>query len=94
MKKWAKSHKQHQSSSVCGPFYNRAHSAERRVTFTTFWTSGLSGLKNTFVAKALELFLGMIVQEAANVTIERGSKRVETYHLYVCKINFYTFYLG
>ncbi|RDX44644.1 histone-fold-containing protein, partial [Lentinus brumalis] len=31
--------------------------------------------------KALELFLAMIVEEASNVTIDRGSKRVEAYHL-------------
>ena len=34
-------------------------------------------------AKALELFLAMIVEEASNVTVDRGSKRVEAYHLYV-----------
>ena len=34
-------------------------------------------------AKALELFLAMIVEEASNVTVERGSKRVEAYHLCV-----------
>ncbi|KAI0696995.1 histone-fold-containing protein, partial [Cerioporus squamosus] len=31
--------------------------------------------------RALELFLAMIVEEASNVTIDRGSKRVEAYHL-------------
>ena len=35
------------------------------------------------VAKALELFLALIVEEASKVTIERGSKKVEPYHLYV-----------
>lgn len=35
------------------------------------------------IAKALELFLAMIVDEASKVTIERGSKRVEAYHLCV-----------
>lgn len=34
-------------------------------------------------AKALELFLGMIVDEASKVTVERGSKKVEAYHLCV-----------
>ena len=34
-------------------------------------------------AKALELFLGVIVDEASKVTLERGSKKVEAYHLYV-----------
>ena len=34
-------------------------------------------------AKALELFLGMIVEEANKVTKDRGSKKVEAYHLYV-----------
>ncbi|KAI0328983.1 histone-fold-containing protein [Cubamyces sp. BRFM 1775] len=33
------------------------------------------------ISKALELFLAMIVEEASNVTVERGSKRVEAYHL-------------
>ena len=32
-------------------------------------------------AKALELFLAMIIDEASKVTLERGSKRVESYHL-------------
>ncbi|EIN04571.1 hypothetical protein PUNSTDRAFT_92956 [Punctularia strigosozonata HHB-11173 SS5] len=31
--------------------------------------------------KALELFLGQLVDEAAKVTSDRGSKRVEAYHL-------------
>ncbi len=33
------------------------------------------------IAKALELFLGMIVAEASKVTIDRNAKRVEAYHL-------------
>lgn len=33
------------------------------------------------ISKALELFLGMIVDEASKVTLERNSKRVEAYHL-------------
>ncbi|EJD00356.1 histone-fold-containing protein [Fomitiporia mediterranea MF3/22] len=33
------------------------------------------------ISKALELFLGMLVEEAAKVTMERNSKRVESYHL-------------
>ncbi|KAG2052370.1 histone-fold-containing protein, partial [Suillus hirtellus] len=33
------------------------------------------------ISKALELFLAMIVEEAAKVTIERGAKKVEAYHL-------------
>ncbi|KAI0808047.1 histone-fold-containing protein [Fomes fomentarius] len=33
------------------------------------------------ISKALELFLAMIVEEASNVTVERGSRRVEAYHL-------------
>ncbi|KAF9221122.1 histone-fold-containing protein, partial [Gyrodon lividus] len=32
-------------------------------------------------AKALELFLAMIVEEASKVTVERGAKKVEAYHL-------------
>jgi hypothetical protein len=35
------------------------------------------------IAKALELFLAMIVDEASKVTVERGAKKVEAYHLYV-----------
>ena len=35
------------------------------------------------IAKALELFLAMIVDEAARVTAERGAKKVEAYHLCV-----------
>lgn len=34
-------------------------------------------------AKALELFLAMIVQEASKVTLERSAKKVEAYHLCV-----------
>ncbi|GBE85884.1 hypothetical protein SCP_0804070 [Sparassis crispa] len=33
------------------------------------------------ISKALELFLGMIIEEASKVTAERGSKKVEAYHL-------------
>ncbi|KAH9840805.1 histone-fold-containing protein [Rhodofomes roseus] len=33
------------------------------------------------ISKALELFLAMIIEEASNVTTERGAKRVEAYHL-------------
>ncbi|KAF9467650.1 histone-fold-containing protein [Collybia nuda] len=33
------------------------------------------------ISKALELFLGLIVDEASKVTMERGSKKVEAYHL-------------
>jgi len=33
------------------------------------------------ISKALELFLGLIIDEASKVTAERGSKKVETYHL-------------
>lgn len=40
------------------------------------------------IAKALELFLAMIVEEATKVTAERGAKKVEAYHLYVhCYLN-------
>ena len=35
------------------------------------------------IAKALEMFLGMIVEEAGKVTTERGSKKLEAYHLSV-----------
>ena len=34
------------------------------------------------VAKALELFLAMIIEESSNVTVKRGAKKVEVYHLY------------
>ncbi|KAI6108733.1 histone-fold-containing protein [Pisolithus croceorrhizus] len=33
------------------------------------------------ISKALELFLTMIVEEACNVTVHRGAKKVEAYHL-------------
>jgi len=33
------------------------------------------------ISKALELFLALIIDEASKVTIERGSKKVEAYHL-------------
>ncbi|KAF8642667.1 hypothetical protein AX16_009444, partial [Volvariella volvacea WC 439] len=33
------------------------------------------------ISKALELFLGLIIDEASKVTAERGSKKVEAYHL-------------
>jgi len=33
------------------------------------------------ISKALELFLALIVAEASNVAVSRGSKRVEAYHL-------------
>ncbi|PFH49643.1 hypothetical protein AMATHDRAFT_62768 [Amanita thiersii Skay4041] len=33
------------------------------------------------ISKALELFLALIVEEASKVTSERGSKKVEAYHL-------------
>ena len=34
-------------------------------------------------AKALELFLGLIIEQAHAVTADRGSKKVEVYHLCV-----------
>ena len=34
-------------------------------------------------AKALELFLAMIIEESSKVTVKRGAKKVEAYHLYV-----------
>ncbi|KAJ7673453.1 histone-fold-containing protein [Mycena rosella] len=33
------------------------------------------------ISKALELFLGLIIDEASKVTVERGAKKVEAYHL-------------
>ncbi|KAI0804573.1 histone-fold-containing protein [Irpex lacteus] len=33
------------------------------------------------ISKALEMFLGMIVEEASKVTTDRGSKKLEAYHL-------------
>jgi hypothetical protein len=38
-------------------------------------------MSSLFVAKALELFLSMIITEAHKVTAERGSRKVEAYHL-------------
>ena len=34
------------------------------------------------LAKALELFLGLIIEKSSAVTTQRGSKRLEVYHLY------------
>ena len=39
-------------------------------------------LWSLLVAKALELFLAMIIEESSNVTVKRGAKKVEVYHLY------------
>ncbi|CEL57116.1 DNA polymerase epsilon subunit C OS=Schizosaccharomyces pombe (strain 972 / ATCC 24843) GN=dpb3 PE=1 SV=1 [Rhizoctonia solani AG-1 IB] len=33
------------------------------------------------ISKALELFMADLVQEASNITIQRGAKRLEAYHL-------------
>ncbi|RDB21733.1 DNA polymerase epsilon subunit C [Hypsizygus marmoreus] len=33
------------------------------------------------ISKALELFLGLIIEEAHKVTSERGAKKIEAYHL-------------
>ncbi|KAH9931755.1 histone-fold-containing protein [Amylocystis lapponica] len=33
------------------------------------------------ISKAVELFLALVIDEASKVTTERGSKRVEAYHL-------------
>lgn len=33
------------------------------------------------ISKALELFLGLIIEKSSDVTTERGSKKVEVYHL-------------
>jgi Dr1-associated corepressor len=38
---------------------------------------------NQWPAKALELFLQLVVDEASRVTVARGSKKVEAYHLCV-----------
>lgn len=35
------------------------------------------------IAKALELFLAMITEESSKVTVDRGAKKVEVYHLCV-----------
>ena len=34
-----------------------------------------------YVAKALELFMADLVQNGSNITIQRGAKRLEAYHL-------------
>src|ERR1700744_5562365 len=39
--------------------------------------------QNVLAAKALELFLQLVVDEASRVTASRGSKKVEAYHLCV-----------
>jgi len=33
------------------------------------------------ISKALELFLAMIIEESSKVTVDRGAKKVEVYHL-------------
>lgn len=43
--------------------------------------SPFHSLTTLYAAKALELFLAMIVEEASKVTLERGAKKVEAYHL-------------
>ncbi|KAG5352173.1 hypothetical protein C0989_003373 [Termitomyces sp. Mn162] len=37
--------------------------------------------RRSIIAKALELFLGLIIDQASKVTTDRGSKKVEAYHL-------------
>ncbi|KAI0065214.1 hypothetical protein BV25DRAFT_1799128 [Artomyces pyxidatus] len=45
-------------------------------------STGMQDAKaDTTPAKALELFLQMIIDEASSVTVARGSKKVEAYHL-------------
>lgn len=48
-------------------------------TYFCFFRRILTGLS----AKALELFLQMVVTESAKVTQSRGSKKIEAYHLCV-----------
>jgi hypothetical protein len=38
-------------------------------------------LTDSLTAKALEMFLAMLVEESSKVTVARGSKKVEAYHL-------------
>ena len=48
------------------------------------------------LAKALEMFLSMIVDEAHKVTKERGSRKIESYHLYAhcaCALNSRCWYI-
>ena len=37
-------------------------------------------------AKALELFLALVIEKSSAITAERGSKKVEVYHLYVSQL--------
>ena len=39
------------------------------------------------IAKALEMFLELVVDEASRVSKERGAKRLEPYHLYVVLVH-------
>ncbi|KAA1470793.1 hypothetical protein DENSPDRAFT_775530 [Dentipellis sp. KUC8613] len=41
----------------------------------------LTDTSHPLLAKALELFLQMIIEESSKVTVSRGSKKVEAYHL-------------
>ena len=44
---------------------------------------------HSYTAKALELFLGLIIDESAKVTAARGSKKVEAYHLSVVSFSLF-----
>ncbi|KAG6372583.1 hypothetical protein JVT61DRAFT_7696 [Boletus reticuloceps] len=74
------------SRDMYAPYFLRASH-----TMTTMCPSSPPPLSlpspiHTFAAKALELFLAMIVEEASKVTLERGSKKIEGYHLYVSTV--------
>lgn len=44
-------------------------------------TANPLSLAEILIAKALEMFLAMLVDESNKVTASRGSKKVEAYHL-------------
>ena len=66
MRKWVRSLKPPRSSYVASPPLESPNS--------------LSLTENS-TAKALEMFLAMLVEESNKVTAARGSKKVEAYHL-------------
>ena len=66
MRKWARWLKQPRLSSVAS---------------SPLWSSDPLSFTHNLTAKALEMFLAMLVEESNKVTAGRGSKKVEAYHL-------------
>ena len=80
MRRLAKSHKPLLLSSVRSSIPLPIH----RLLFFLLKISTITYI-NT--AKALELFLAHLVKSSSDITVERGSRKVESYHLYVlCRL--------